>query len=59
MSPDFAVHLISQAFWTTVVLCAPLLLIGFAVGIVDNIIQIATSMQEPRAARQGELDYRA
>jgi len=46
MSPDFAVHLISQAFWTTVVLCAPLLLIGFAVGIVVNIIQIATSMQD-------------
>ena len=46
MSPDFAVHLISQAFWTTVVLCAPLLLIGFAVGIVVNIVQIATSMQD-------------
>jgi flagellar biosynthetic protein FliQ len=46
MNPDFAVHLISQAFWTTVVLCAPLLLIGFAVGIVVNIIQIATSLQD-------------
>jgi len=46
MSPDSAVHLISQAFWTTVVLCAPLLLIGFAVGIVVNIIQIATSLQD-------------
>ena len=50
MSPDFAVHLISQAFWTTVVLCAPLLLIGFAVGIVVNIIQIATSMQDAVAS---------
>jgi flagellar biosynthetic protein FliQ len=46
MSPDFAVHLISQAFWTTVVLCAPLLLIGFVVGIIVNIVQIATSMQD-------------
>jgi flagellar biosynthetic protein FliQ len=46
MNPDIAVHIISQAFWTTVVLCAPLLLIGFAVGIVVNIIQIATSMQD-------------
>ena len=46
MSPDVAVHIISQAFWTTVVLSAPLLLIGFAVGIVVNIIQIATSMQD-------------
>ena len=46
MSPDVAVHIISQAFWTTVLLSAPLLLIGFAVGIVVNIIQIATSMQD-------------
>ena len=46
MNPDMAVHIISQAFWTTVVLCAPLLLIGFAVGIVVNIIQIATSLQD-------------
>ena len=46
MSPDVAVHIISQAFWTTVLLCAPLLLIGFAVGIVVNIIQIATSLQD-------------
>jgi flagellar biosynthetic protein FliQ len=46
MNPDVAVHIISQAFWTTVLLSAPLLLIGFAVGIVVNIIQIATSMQD-------------
>jgi flagellar biosynthetic protein FliQ len=46
MNPDVAVHIIIQAFWTTVLLSAPLLLIGFAVGIVVNIIQIATSMQD-------------
>ncbi len=46
MNPDVAVHIISQAFWTTVLLSAPLLLIGFAVGIVVNIIQIATSLQD-------------
>ena len=46
MGPETAIHIISQAFWTAVVLCAPLLLIGFAVGIVVNIIQIATSMQD-------------
>lgn len=46
MSPDYAVHIVSQAFWTTVLLSAPLLLIGFAVGIVVNIIQIATSLQD-------------
>lgn len=46
MSPEAAIHIVSQALWTTVLLCAPLLLIGFAVGIVVNLIQIATSMQD-------------
>ena len=46
MTPEAVVHIISQAFWTSVVLCAPLLLIGFAVGIIVNIIQIATSLQD-------------
>jgi len=46
MSPETAVHIIGQAFWTTVLVIAPLLLIGFAVGIVVNIIQIATSLQD-------------
>jgi len=38
MTPETVVHIISQALWTTVLLCAPLLIIGFAVGIVVNII---------------------
>ena len=46
MSPEAAIHIISQALWTTALLCAPLLLIGFAVGIIVNIIQIATSLQD-------------
>lgn len=46
MTPESVVHIISHAFWTSVVLCAPLLLIGFAVGIIVNIIQIATSLQD-------------
>lgn len=46
MSPEAAVHIIGHAFWTTVLLCAPLLLIGFVAGIVVNIIQIATSLQD-------------
>ena len=46
MGPEAAIHIISQALWTTFLLCAPLLLIGFAVGIVVNIIQIATSLQD-------------
>jgi flagellar biosynthesis protein FliQ len=46
MTPETAVHIISQALWTTALMCSPLLLIGFAVGIAVNIIQIATSMQD-------------
>jgi len=46
MTPETAIHIISQALWTTVLVCSPLLLIGFAVGIVVNIIQIATSLQD-------------
>jgi flagellar biosynthetic protein FliQ len=46
MSTQTAIHIISQALWTTFMLCSPLLLIGFAVGIVVNIIQIATSLQD-------------
>jgi len=46
MSPEAAVQIISHCFWTAVLLCSPLLLIGFGVGIVVNIIQIATSLQD-------------
>jgi flagellar biosynthetic protein FliQ len=46
MSPEAVIHIISQALWTAFLLSAPLLLIGFAVGIVVNIIQIATSLQD-------------
>ena len=46
MTPEAVVHIISHALWTTALLCAPLLAIGFAVGIVINIVQIATSMQD-------------
>ena len=46
MSPETAIQIVSHALWTTVLLCAPLLFIGFAVGIVINIIQIATSLQD-------------
>jgi len=46
MTPEAAVQIISHAFWTSVVLCAPLLTVGFAVGIAVNIVQIATSLQD-------------
>ena len=46
MSPEAVVHIIAQAFWTAFLICAPLLLIGFAVGIIVNLVQIATSLQD-------------
>jgi flagellar biosynthetic protein FliQ len=35
-----------QAFWTAFLVCAPLLLIGFVVGIAVNLVQIVTSLQD-------------
>ena len=46
MTPEFAVQIIKQALMTAVWVAAPLLLIGFIVGIVMNVVQIATSMQD-------------
>jgi flagellar biosynthetic protein FliQ len=46
MTPEFAIQIIKQALITAVWVAAPLLLIGFVVGIVMNIIQIATSKQD-------------
>jgi flagellar biosynthetic protein FliQ len=39
-------HVMSDALLAAFFICAPLLLIAFAVGIVVNIIQIATSLQD-------------
>lgn len=47
MTPEAAVHIVSQAFWTTCWVCGPLLLIAFAAGLVINLVQIATSLQDP------------
>jgi flagellar biosynthesis protein FliQ len=46
MTPEFVVQIIKQMLITTVWVAAPLLLIGFVAGIVMNLIQIATSMQD-------------
>jgi flagellar biosynthesis protein FliQ len=47
MSPQLAVHVVGQALTTAFWICAPLLVISFALGIVINLVQIATSMQDP------------
>jgi flagellar biosynthetic protein FliQ len=46
MSPDFVVDILRQALLTTLWLSAPLLLIGFAAGIVIGLVQIVTSIQD-------------
>jgi flagellar biosynthetic protein FliQ len=46
MTPETAVHLIRGALLAAFTLAAPLLLIGFGVGIVMNLIQVATSLQD-------------
>jgi len=46
MTPETAVHIISGALMAAVTVSAPLLLIGFGVGILMNLIQVATSLQD-------------
>ncbi len=47
MTPQFAIHMLVEALLAAFWICAPLLAIAFAVGIVINLIQVATSMQDP------------
>ncbi len=46
MNPQFVIHIIGTALMAAFWICAPLLLISFALSIVVNLIQIATSMQD-------------
>jgi flagellar biosynthesis protein FliQ len=46
MTPEFVVEIFRQAFITAFSLAAPLLMIGFGVGVVINLIQVATSLQD-------------
>jgi flagellar biosynthesis protein FliQ len=46
MTPDSAVQIIRQMLMTTFWLSAPLLVLGFLVGVVISLIQIVTSMQD-------------
>jgi flagellar biosynthetic protein FliQ len=41
-----AIHVVSDALLAAFFICAPLLIITFVLGIVINIIQIATSLQD-------------
>ena len=46
MTPQLVVHVVEQALLAAFWICAPLLAIAFALSIVINLIQIATSMQD-------------
>lgn len=46
MNPQFVIQIIGDALMAAFWICAPLLLICFALSIIVNLIQIATSMQD-------------
>ena len=46
MTPEFVVQILRQALMTALWLSAPLLLIGFAAGIVMSLVQVITSIQD-------------
>jgi flagellar biosynthetic protein FliQ len=46
MSQDFVINLFREAFYTTLLLAAPVLLLSMLVGFVISIFQAATSIQE-------------
>ncbi|MGH9585223.1 MAG: flagellar biosynthetic protein FliQ [Bryobacteraceae bacterium] len=46
MTPQLAVHVIGEAMMAAFWICAPLLAVAFVVGILVNLIQIATSLQD-------------
>ena len=47
MTPQFVVAIVGHALMAAFWICAPILAIAFIVGIVINLIQIATSLQDP------------
>ncbi len=46
MTPENAIHVIREALMAAFWLSAPMLAIGFCVGIVMNLVQVATSLQD-------------
>jgi flagellar biosynthesis protein FliQ len=46
MTPESAVHVIRGALMAAFWLSAPLLLIGFGVGVIMNLLQVALSLQD-------------
>lgn len=46
MSGDFAMMILSDMLWKAMVICAPVLLLTLLVGLVINIFQVVTQLQE-------------
>lgn len=46
MSPELSIEIISEALMMAFWLAAPLLMIGFTIGIGINLVQVLTSMQD-------------
>lgn len=46
MSPDLALHMMSNLFWTGLVVCAPILGFTMLVGLTISILQVVTQVQE-------------
>jgi flagellar biosynthetic protein FliQ len=46
MTPEFAIQIIRDMFLTAFMLAAPLLAVGFCVGILISLVQIVTSIQD-------------
>jgi flagellar biosynthetic protein FliQ len=46
MTVEFVVHLFREAFYTGMLVAAPLLIVSLLVGLVISVLQAATSIQE-------------
>lgn len=46
MSEQYVVYIVREAFYTTLLVSAPILLVSLVVGLVVSVIQAATSIQE-------------
>jgi flagellar biosynthetic protein FliQ len=46
MTQDFVVHMFREAFYTLLLIAAPMLLVSLIVGLIISIFQAATSIQE-------------
>jgi flagellar biosynthetic protein FliQ len=46
LTPEFVVQIIREALMTALLLSAPLLAVGFTVGILISFVQILTSIQD-------------